>query len=84
MTMLHDSCKCTLLIFPPVKFANLFSDIVRTLEERCIVYLFDAGTIFLHLKNKHRQMFNSRFCPPPKKVKQTLISRRCLCYLNDT
>ncbi|XP_040430967.1 basic salivary proline-rich protein 2-like [Cygnus olor] len=36
MIKLHYSGKYTLLIFPPVKFANLFSDIVRTLEERCM------------------------------------------------
>ena len=79
---LHYSCKYTLLIFPPVKFANLFSDIVRTLDERCIVYLFDAGTIFLHLKSKHTQTFSSIFFSPPK-IKQVFISHTCLRYVND-
>ena len=66
MTKLHYSAKYTLLIFPPVKSANLFSDIVRTLEERCMVNLLDAGTIFLHLKNKQRQVFESIFFFAPK------------------
>lgn len=40
----------TLAIFPPVKLAKRFSEMVRTLEDLWIVNLFEAGTIFLHLK----------------------------------
>lgn len=71
------SCTFTLLILPPVKSANLFRDMVRTLEERCIVYLLEAETMFSHLKNKHRQTFNSTFFPLPK-LKQVFISRSAL------
>lgn len=44
----------TFVILPPLKFANRFRDRVRTFEERCIVNLFEAGTIFLHLKQNQK------------------------------
>lgn len=40
----------TFVIFPPLKFANLFSERVSTLDVRCTVKRLVAGTFFLHLK----------------------------------
>lgn len=39
----------TLVIFPPLKLANLLRDRVRTLDVRWTVNRFVAGTFFLHL-----------------------------------
>lgn len=41
------------MILPPLKFAKRFSDRVSTLELRWMVNLFEAVTIFLHLKETH-------------------------------
>ncbi len=41
--------QCTFVIFPPLKLVNRFSEMVRTLELRWMVNLFEAVTIFLHL-----------------------------------
>lgn len=45
----------TLAIFPPVKLAKRFSEMVRTLEDLWMVNLFEAGTIFLHLETHRKE-----------------------------
>lgn len=45
----------TLVIFPPLKLANLFSESVSTLDVRWTVKRLVAGTFFLHLEKKRRE-----------------------------
>lgn len=77
-TKFHDSGECTLLSFPPVKPTHLFSTIMRTLEERWIVYLLEAATIFSHLENKHRAMlYTARSLPSPQSNKVSSLAHSC-------
>lgn len=50
------TCHGTFVSLPPVKFAKRFSDRVSTLALRWMVNLFEAVTIFLHLREKKVQL----------------------------
>lgn len=53
-------CYVTFVILPPLKFAKRFSERVSTLELRWMVNLFEAVTIFLHLREKNVQLDTSK------------------------
>lgn len=52
----------TLVIFPPVKLANRLSERVSTFGLRWIVNLFEAVTIFLHLRKADVQTISGYVC----------------------
>lgn len=50
-------CRGTFVILPPLKFAKRLSERVSTLELRWMVNLFEAVTIFLHLRGKKKVLY---------------------------